>query len=851
MNSAPIIKIFLLALLAYTAPIVSGRPSKPVTLNLDAISSAQIQFASIVVNGRTLTGPNSSAQRRDGRILIPIMAIARALGDAVNIDATARVINVRRQTGVSSDFDARLGQVRENGSSVLTISNAGAIIFTPNAAEFLLPAEIAAALFDVAVRYDGDKNAVVITRGRTNSDISQSSDGRGFVDLYQLNYEYNLNRYSSAASQDLTLTAAGRLADGRFYFSSNSSRSPQHGISMRNGTFNFERPNGQRFVAGDLGTGANLQFLSGNIRGGSASIPVGDTVVTVFGGRAYSGLVLSVYDPLLQTEPVVTILDRFRYDTNVFGFFATTNSPTKLRRANPLNFSAGAMRFSGANRSGDLVSGGVNYDTSRIHMQGDIGYGHFAGLRADNSRFTGYAAAIDLAGTFQLTSQLAVQARYARIGENFLSPQSGLREPIDLKAAGVTWSPKKWFSTSVNASVIHRPGDRAKRDEFVTTAFSVTPGGTAPRFYFSHTQSSTSQLRSAAFTLFNASKEFSRWRLFINATRIKTFGPASYNSQVGANFRVNDGNQIEVSQGVGSKGSYNGQFDWRYSGLLNHRLSFSAGGGYNYGQTSKFSGYERLTASLNLPRQSSVQLSYINTNAGPTLMVSIRGTLFRKRDAAAFLNAPASEVNSFAKVAGRVYQDINLNGVFDAGVDQPQADVKVRVDGNRYVVSDANGMYQFDSVTAGDHKVYLDLLSVRADLTLLDGDARAAALRVGRNSTVDFRLVRTGRLTGRVWLDLNGNGKFDEGEKPLADVRVVTGSGRDTLTDADGNFVIGDLAPGEHIVLIDEKTLPEKTMSGFKPLAMQVYPGRETSDVDLAVIVIPAEVKRFPAKPTN
>ena len=822
---------------------------KPLAYTGDASPASQIQFAPIVVNGRTLTGPNSAAQRRDGHILIPVMAIARALGDVVSIAPAARTVTVRRETGLTSDFDARLGRVTENGYSVLTISNTGEIIFSPNADEFLLPAEITAALFDVAVRYDGDKNAVLITRGRTGIAGSQSKDNRRFVDLYQVNYEYNLNRYSSAASQDLVLTAAGRLADGRFNFSSNSSSSSHHGISMRNGTFSFERPNGQRYVAGDLGTGANLQFLSTNVRGGSASIPFGGTVVTAFAGRSYSGLIIPFYDPLLQTEPVVTVRDRFSYDTNVFGFFATTNSATNLHRVNPLNFSAGAMRFNSANRSGNLASGSVNYDVSRLHLQADIGYGKFAGFRADNSRFAGFGAAVDLAGTFQVTSRLAVQARYAHIGQNFLSAQSGLHEPIDIKAAGVTWSPKSWLSTSVNASIIRRPHDLSKQDKFVTTAISVTPGGTAPRFYFSHTQSSNSQIHSAAFTLFNASKEFSRWRLFVNATRIKTLGPAAFNSQVGVNFRVNDGNQIEISQGVGSRRSFNGQLDWRTSGLLNHRLSFSAGAGYNYSQTAKFSGYERLTAALNLPRQSSLQLSYIQTNAGPTLMVSLRGTLFRKREAAAFLNAPASDINSFAKVSGRVYQDINLNGVFDSGVDQPLADVKVRVDGNRYVVSDANGMYQFDSVIAGDHKIYIDLLSVRADLTLLDGDARESALRAGRDSTVDFRLVRTGRISGRVWLDLNGNGKLDDGEKPLADVRVVTSSGRDTLTDADGYFVIGDLAPGEHVILIDEKTLPEKTISGFKPLAIQVFPGRETGDINLAVIMIPAEVKRFGVKP--
>ena len=108
--------------------------------------------------------------------------------------------------------------------------------------------------------------------------------------------------------------------------------------------------------------------------------------------------------------------------------------------------------------------------------------------------------------------------------------------------------------------------------------------------------------------------------------------------------------------------------------------------------------------------------------------------------------------------------------------------------------------------------VYLDLCpSCRADAARRHATtdrARFESRRYGR-----FRVVRTGRISGVVWLDLNENGRLDETEQPLPDVRVVTGSGRDTLTDEKGYFIIGDLPPGEHIVLFDEKTIPEQTRS--------------------------------------
>jgi hypothetical protein len=148
-------------------------------------------------------------------------------------------------------------------------------------------------------------------------------------------------------------------------------------------------------------------------------------------------------------------------------------------------------------------------------------------------------------------------------------------------------------------------------------------------------------------------------------------------------------------------------------------------------------------------------------------------------------------------------------------------------------------------VLQGEHSVYLDLLSVRADLTFLDNARQVINLDSGRDVIVDFRVVRTGRITGIVWLDANGNGRVDEGEQPLADVRVVTGSGRDTLTDEKGYFILGDLPPGEHILLLDERTIPAQTRSSSGSQTIRVAAGDQTV-TSFPVTAIPDQVKKFP-----
>jgi len=53
------------------------------------------------------------------------------------------------------------------------------------------------------------------------------------------------------------------------------------------------------------------------------------------------------------------------------------------------------------------------------------------------------------------------------------------------------------------------------------------------------------------------------------------------------------------------------------------------------------------------------------------------------------------------------------------------------------------------------------------------------------------------------------------------------------------------LPPGEHILLLDEKTIPERTRSVAGSMTVKVAGGNETVAV-FPVAVLPDQVKRFP-----
>ncbi len=795
----------------------------------------------IIVNERALVGPNSAAQLRGGRLFLPVATVAQALGDTLSSDSTQRIVTIRRQNGTTAVFNAPLNEVRENGALILTVSGTADLVFPPTPNELMLPAEIVAALLDVVVRRD-ESQAIVISHKGVQADTIRTGAKHAPWQIFQIEYDYNFSHYTTSGDHSLVLRGTGRVGDARLSFIANSSVSTPFNSSRGNllgGTVRFDRPNGQSFVGGEFGTGTDLTFLTAAVRGGLVQLPFHRVRLDFFGGQTTSGTSETLGN--LTQNPFSALA--VRYDTKIFGALATT--ATYGPRQPEFTFSAGAMHFDRTNRKGDTLTGGMKYMSGLNRLEADVAVGQFSGIDRNGAQVNGSDIAVSLTGSYRLTEQLIAQGRYAYVGPTFLSPQSGLHQPTSLAAAGLSWQPRRWVTAAINASSATTPGRLGQFNRYITAAVSLAPDNAMPSLFISHTQSGNEQLRNSAFTLITATKKFHRWYMFVNGSRVKTFGDSVLNVQAGGNIKINESNTLEVSQSLGGRGFLSGMATWQMSNLFHDRLSFSGGLGYTRSDSTAFHTSQHLSAFVKLPRNSTVQLSYPRTETGTTALLSLHGLFFSNKRAERAINGPLTELNSYASVYGRVYQDVNLNGRYDPSVDQPQANARVRVDGNRYVVSDDSGLFRVDSVARGEHAVYLDLLSVRADLTLLDQTQQQITIESTRDVIVDFRVVRTGRITGLVWFDTNENGRLDAGEQPLPDVRVVTGSGRDTLTDDKGYFIIGDLPPGEHILLLDEKTIPEQTRSITGSQTIKVAAGAETSTL-FPVTTLPAQIKKFP-----
>jgi uncharacterized repeat protein (TIGR01451 family) len=86
-------------------------------------------------------------------------------------------------------------------------------------------------------------------------------------------------------------------------------------------------------------------------------------------------------------------------------------------------------------------------------------------------------------------------------------------------------------------------------------------------------------------------------------------------------------------------------------------------------------------------------------------------------------------------------------------------------------------------------------------------------MRIGGSATADTRVIAGALgdqlvITGRVFADVRGTGRFAPGDRGVAAVRIFLEDGESVTTDAFGRFTFPSVHPGQHVLRIDTTTLP-------------------------------------------
>ena len=182
-----------------------------------------------------------------------------------------------------------------------------------------------------------------------------------------------------------------------------------------------------------------------------------------------------------------------------------------------------------------------------------------------------------------------------------------------------------------------------------------------------------------------------------------------------------------------------------------------------------------------------------------------------------FGNRAAGKPPAAAAVSGTVYRDADNDGVRDAG-EAGLAGARVYADANnngrhdsgeRSVTSDAAGRYTLSGLAAGTYTVRFVAPANTAPTAPASG-RHVVTLGAGQAvSGRDFGAVPAGKISGRIFNDVNANGVRDANEGGASGFRVYLDADRDGRFDAGeashvvgagGTYSFAGLRPGLHVV---------------------------------------------------
>ena len=156
-----------------------------------------------------------------------------------------------------------------------------------------------------------------------------------------------------------------------------------------------------------------------------------------------------------------------------------------------------------------------------------------------------------------------------------------------------------------------------------------------------------------------------------------------------------------------------------------------------------------------------------------------------------------------ASILGGVINDVGTQGAFASTVSNGVGNVLVILDDAQTQRTDLSGRFQFSFVRPGHHTVRLDLGTLPRGVT---PDQPIASIDVGggQQGTLYFRIGTYAAVQGKVMR--NG---ADGVPVPIAGaVLTIDGNGGIATTTPDGSYGFGRLAAGQHVIAVQNSSLP-------------------------------------------
>jgi hypothetical protein len=811
---------------------------------------------------------------------LPLAPVARALGAQLALSSSitggagsvvqSRQIRVRRQDGLELVYDSSTGEIRQKFVLVGQIKDFRQVQLEVGIENIMFPLSGIVALFGVNIREDADHNALLVETAPGGGTPQHAAGGPSW-NLGTLNYAYGLTTDGRQYGQFATLKGEAIVVGRRVNTELMLNRIPGRGfLGFSRGLVGLELDGARSLFFGDQSIFRGVEAFANTVRGVGFQAPWRGFDTYTYGGLSTSATFLSIGSGYA------------RYDTSTVGF-------SLRRKLKGGQWSLGVNLFNSDSRRGKAV--GAAYAGSRFRNQFSIQglFGAFSGLSSrmvlvkttqtlnqqllepqqasagplngvplvdengnaivfreepKQAQVNGAAAGFSLADTFTPFKALSVTGQWERYGKNFLTAREDARfNATSNKALSVSLRPTRFFSVSGGATDrFYLLGSRDRSRGYNYSATGSLPGRFPVQlgFFRSIQMDALSPVGRFVLTQYSlALPNVRRISTFAYYSELKLGPQLVRNVNVSVNADYGRWGRIGVHEQLQTHTSQRIGLDW-YRSLGRHDSFLRLGLDRLTGMNQKAALLPLAGVRIPLPRGHSLQVSYMADRNSHVLQLELGGSALhremqRNTEGVARVIIPSPLI-------GRVYLDADLDGKFDAAHDRPINDVRVWLDGQKPALSDAQGMFRFDQVPPGAHRLRAELNGVPAGLVFSGSDERTVAVAPYQPTAQDFRVIPTGQIHGKVvYLDYSDDPDHPV-ERPLPDARVVATGDQDTYSETSGNFILGDLPPRQYQLRIDPASIPKGYASQPSLLTVTVRPGEVLRNVIFKLVIPPKPV---------
>jgi cell division protein FtsN len=859
------------------SPISPGNFARGLSLVLTVVllglpCVAQVLQPALSVNGNPLVTARP-VTRIGQEWFLPLIPIAEALGIDVSISADSMSLRAQRRDGTEVAYDGRTGEIRSGYVLVGHVKNYRQVQLAGSREEVLFPLSGIVALLGVDIEEDSTRGILLIDG--TRQALQGQAPAPPAVTVTNLSYDYGLTTNIRDYSQFLSLRGGGMTRIAGLKGNVLLSRYPgQPVFSFNQGTLEMDFSRARKLFLGDQGAYSGIDALTNILRGVGIERPLKRYQFSLYGGQSVSATFASLGGSFR------------RYDTSIAGFALRKKSKTE-------ELSFGGHFFTGADRTGSAVGVAYGRTSARNQFKAQVLFGQFSGLSARNMpvssnqafpnelgagrsagaigrvdigqagdsgaaipldspapvftpvRVNGPALGLTINNIFTPMRQLSISGQFDRYGANFLTPRQEPRYQGQSNAAlSVVFRPNRYASFTAGISrreyLVGMPGTLQGQ---TFGALATLPGRRTFQFGFFrsvHADSSSRLGKTALTQLSFAMPNLSRYSAYAYYSEMEFGGRRA--GQLNAVFAIDlkSRGRITISEQRQIGSSHRFGLDWHLD--LPKNNGFIRVGIDRVREINTSASYHPMVG-LRLPLTNghSLQLTYLADRDTKTFRVEIGGRLIREPERTSPAAGPRS-IMQLTRISGRVFLDTNMNRTFDETVDRPIAGVQIWLDGTQAAASDARGLFRFEQVTPGAHTVNASLDGLPADMVFADAPEKTVAVLSYRENILNFSVLRTGRITGRVTcLEYRGASEMPV-ERALPDVRIVTSSRYDALSEINGMFLLGDLPPGDYELKLDRATLPSGYVAKTDPIRVVVKPGETATDVTFRLAIPPKPI---------